>query len=52
MTMVAALTLSAGLAACEEEGPAEELGESIDEGVEELGEGVEDTGENLGKAAD
>ena len=31
-----------GLAACEEQGPAEQLGESIDETVEDVGDGIED----------
>ena len=33
---------SAPLIACEEEGPAEELGEAIDNSVEEAGDAVED----------
>ena len=36
-----------GLAACEEEGPAEQLGESIDNSVEELGEAAEDAGDEV-----
>jgi len=40
---VAALTLSA----CEEEGPAEQVGESIDNSVEELGDAVEDAGDDV-----
>lgn len=32
---------SLGLAACEEEGPAEKLGEEIDNTVEEAGDAVE-----------
>ncbi|WP_204758396.1 hypothetical protein [Halomonas urmiana] len=44
--------LGAGLAACEEEGPAEQAGENIDESVEEMGEGVEEMGENLEQAAE
>jgi len=38
LAFVAALTLSA----CEEEGPAEQLGESVDESVEDLGRAAED----------
>ncbi|GAB4376105.1 MAG: hypothetical protein Kow00114_39590 [Kiloniellaceae bacterium] len=41
LAFAAALTLSA----CEEEGPAEQLGESIDNSVEELGDAVEDATE-------
>lgn len=31
-----------GLIACEDQGPAEEAGEAIDESAEELGDAVED----------
>lgn len=41
LTFVAALTLSA----CEEEGPAEQLGESVDESVQDLGRAAEDAGD-------
>lgn len=44
--------LGAGLAACEEEGPAEQAGENIDESMEEVGEGVEEMGEELEEAAE
>jgi hypothetical protein len=42
-----ALALGTGLGACEEEGPAEELGEKLDEGAEETGEAIEEGGENM-----
>ncbi len=36
------------LAACEDQdGPAEEFGESMDESVEELGDSIEDAGDEL-----
>ncbi|HEY9537258.1 MAG TPA: hypothetical protein VIS03_06650 [Kiloniellaceae bacterium] len=35
------------LAACEEEGPAEQVGESMDEAGEEVGEALEESGEKL-----
>ena len=35
------LSVSLGMAACEEEGPAEQLGEKVDEAVEEAGDAVE-----------
>lgn len=38
LAFVAALTLSA----CEEEGPAEQLGEAVDETANDLGRAVED----------
>lgn len=43
LAFAAALTLSA----CEEEGPAEEVGESIDNSVEQLGDAVEDAGDDV-----
>ncbi len=39
---VVAFTAALALSACEEEGPAEQLGESIDESAEEVGDAVED----------
>ncbi|APE32544.1 hypothetical protein BOX17_09505 [Halomonas aestuarii] len=44
--------LGAGLAACEEQGPAEQAGENIDESMEEMGEGMEEMGEELKQAAE
>lgn len=42
LLVAAAVLCAAGmLAACEEEGPAEQLGEKIDQGVEEAGDAVE-----------
>jgi len=46
-----ALVAGIGLAACEEEGPAEQLGESIDESAEEVGEAVEEAGEEVQDSA-
>lgn len=40
-----ALLLSAGLAACEKEGPMERAGENIDQSVERAGEKIEDAGD-------
>ncbi|MGF1594839.1 MAG: hypothetical protein ACFCUW_16275 [Kiloniellaceae bacterium] len=46
---VTALAFAAafGLAACEEQGPAEQVGETIDESVENLGESMEEAGEEV-----
>ncbi|MDZ7854244.1 MAG: hypothetical protein U5L98_16835 [Halomonas sp.] len=45
--------LGAGLAACEEEqGPAEQAGENIDESMEKMGEGMEEMGDEIEKAAE
>jgi len=41
LAFVTALTLSA----CDQDGPAEQVGESIDNSVEGLGESVEDAGD-------
>ncbi|HET6521031.1 MAG TPA: hypothetical protein VFG47_14595 [Geminicoccaceae bacterium] len=40
--LLAALTLPLALAACDNDGPMEEAGESVDEAVEDAGEAVED----------
>lgn len=40
------------LAACEQKGPAEELGENIDEASEDVGNAVEDACENVKDAVD
>ena len=50
-TVAFALAAGIGLAACEEEGPAEQVGESIDESVEEAGEAVEEAGEEVQDSA-
>lgn len=41
-----------GLAACDNQGPAEEAGESIDESMESAGESIEEMGENIEEAAE
>lgn len=45
--LAAAFSGALALSACEEEGPAEQLGESVDESAEEIGEAIEETGEEL-----
>jgi len=44
--------LSAGLVACEDEGPAEEAGENIDESMEDAGEEMEEMGDEMEEAAE
>ena len=39
------------LAACEQKGPAEELGENIDEATKDVGNAIEDACENVKDAA-
>lgn len=41
-----------GLAACDNQGPAEEAGESIDESMESAGESIEEMGESIEDAAE
>lgn len=51
IAMMMALMLG-GVAACEEEGPAEQAGENVDEAMEEAGESVEEMGEDVEEAAE
>lgn len=44
--------LAGGLAACDNQGPAEEAGESIDESTESVGESIEELGEDIEEAAE
>lgn len=46
------LALGLGLAACEEQGPAEEAGEAVDEAGEEAGDAIEDAGDAVEDAGD
>lgn len=47
ITMILLLAGSAWLSGCETEGPAEDVGESIDERTEEAGEQMEETGDEI-----
>jgi hypothetical protein len=42
----------AGLTACEEKGPAERAGESIDKAATDVGEKIEDVGDKIKDAAE
>jgi hypothetical protein len=44
--------MTAGLGACEDEGPAEEAGESIDETADDVGDAVDEAGDDAEDAAD
>ncbi|MEQ5766423.1 hypothetical protein NFH98_02270 [Halomonas sp. H33-56] len=44
--------MAGGLAACEEEGPAEQAGEEMDQAVEDAGESMEDMGEEMEESAE
>ena len=45
------MTGALGLAACEEEGPAEKAGKELDKAAEEVGEALKDAGEAMEDAA-
>jgi hypothetical protein len=47
MVVCAPLFLGPVLSACEEEGPAEQLGETVDETVEETGDALEDAADEV-----
>ncbi|SHF76469.1 hypothetical protein SAMN02745148_03481 [Modicisalibacter ilicicola DSM 19980] len=44
--------LMGGVAACDDQGPAEEAGENIDEAAEEAGDSVEEMGEEIQDSAE
>jgi len=50
--VLAALFLSFALSACEEEGPAEQAGEAVDDAAEQTSEAVDDAMEKTGEAMD
>jgi predicted small secreted protein len=50
LVMFLALSGAAVLTACEEQGPAEEMGENIDESVEEAGDAMEDAADDAEEA--
>jgi hypothetical protein len=41
-----------GLSACQEQGPAERAGESVDEAIEDAGDSIEDAGDAIEDATD
>ncbi len=43
----AAVTLTASLAACEDKGPAEEAGESIDDAFDDVGDSIDEAAEEV-----
>ncbi|WP_227369157.1 hypothetical protein [Halomonas sp. M20] len=51
LALLMALMLG-GVAACEDQGPAEEAGENIDEATENAGDSVEEMGEDIQDAAE
>lgn len=52
--MAGGVLAMAALAApgCEEEGPAERAGESLDEGIDDAGDALDDAGDDLDDAVD
>lgn len=52
LSVLVILMLAFTLAACEQEGPAEQAGEEVDEAVEEAGDTMEETGDAIEDKAD
>lgn len=52
MALLLAFGSATMLAACEQDGPAEEAGESIDQSMEQAGEKMEETGEKIEEKAE
>ncbi|WP_386081874.1 hypothetical protein ACFIOZ_01950 [Vreelandella sp. F11] len=44
--------MAGGLVACDDQGPAEEAGEDIDNATEDAGESMEELGEDIEEAAE
>lgn len=44
--------MAGGLMACDDQGPAEEAGENIDDAAEDAGENMEELGEDMEDAAE
>lgn len=44
--------MAGGLMACDDQGPAEEAGENIDDAAEDTGENMEELGEDMEDAAE
>ena len=52
LLLFAMALVAGGLTACEREGPAERVGEKIDEAVEDAGDEIEEAGEKVEDAAE
>jgi len=52
MLAAAAVTLGGSLAACEEETPAEQIGEAVEKGADKVGDSIEDAGDAVKNAAE
>ncbi|WP_192035534.1 hypothetical protein [Halomonas sp. YLGW01] len=50
--MLLVVMMSVVISGCEQEGPAEEAGEKIDNAMEDTGEAIEEAGENVEEAAE
>lgn len=50
--LLASFVLALGVAACDREGPAERMGEDIDDTVERTGERTDQAIENMGDSAE
>ena len=52
LALLGAFSLSAGLTGCEEKGPMEEMGESIDDAADDAGDAMEEAADDIEDAAD
>lgn len=52
MAALGVLMMVGGLAACDNQGPAEEAGENIDESMDQAGENVEQMGDDIENSAE
>lgn len=52
ISLLLALLLSMSMAGCEQEGPAEEAGEEIDQAIEKAGDELEEAGDKLEEKTD
>lgn len=50
--LLASFVLALGVAGCDREGPAERMGEDVDDSVERAGERTEEAVENMGDSAE
>lgn len=52
LTLLISLMFTVGLTGCDNDGPAEDFGERVDESVEDAGDAIEDTADDAEDAVD
>ena len=52
VTLLVSAILAFGVAGCEQQGPAEEAAERLDNTIDEVGDSADDVGDGIGDAAD